>query len=99
MKIQGEINTTIQGIPCQIKIGSYFKQKPLGSQADSDMDARGYVETEYAILDRKGYPAKWLECKMTQDDHDNVVIAIADYKDAEAEEACAERRYEAREEY
>lgn len=103
MKIQGEIDTTIQGIPCQILIGSYHKQKPLGTRADSDVDARGYVEAEYTILDRKGYQAKWLERKMTQDDHENVTIAIADYKDAEAEnnraEARAERREYDREDY
>ena len=97
MKQKGQVSTHIQGIPCLIAIGYYHKQKPLGMQADSDHDARGYTDAEYTVLDRKGYPAKWLERKMNDLDRERVVIAIEDYKDAEAEEARYERAVERRE--
>ena len=37
-KQTGEIDTHIQGIPCGIRITSYFRQKPLGPRADSARD-------------------------------------------------------------
>lgn len=36
-------------------------------------------EFEFNVLDRKGYPARWLEDKMTEDDE---VRILAEYKDS-----------------
>ena len=95
----GEINTHIQGIPCQVKISSYIYQKPLGPRADSDVDCYGYSEAEYLILDRRGYPAAWLERKMTDLDRERIEVEIDDYKREEREEARAYSRQLSREEY
>lgn len=57
----------IAGIPCQIKVvqcdvvpGTWRRDAP------SDMDYYGYSEIEFEVLDRKGYPAPWLERKLTR---------------------------------
>lgn len=63
-----ELESRIQGIPCRVRVDYYFKQKPLGIHCDSDLDALGYTDMQYTILDRKGYPASWLEKKMTDRD-------------------------------
>jgi hypothetical protein len=62
------IATRIQGIPCQVQATHVFVQKPLGPNCDSDWDASGYSEVEFAVFDTKGYPAAWLEKKMTDAD-------------------------------
>lgn len=59
------IETTISGIPCQIKVTRCFVQKPMGRMADSDWDCNGYEEIEFEVLDRKGYPAPWLAKKLS----------------------------------
>ena len=65
----GLFETQIQGIPCQIDVtdctvvkGSYSYNAP------SDWDYYGYTEFDFEVYDRKGYPAAWLERKMTDDD-------------------------------
>lgn len=65
----GLFETQIQGIPCQIDVtdctvvkGSYSYNAP------SDWDYYGYTEFEFDVYDRKGYPAAWLERKMTDAD-------------------------------
>ena len=43
------------------------------------MDYYGYTEFDYAILDRKGYKAAWLEKKMTAADKAFIEEQIAEY--------------------
>jgi hypothetical protein len=62
----------VAGIPCEIGVISYFRQKPLGPRADSDVDCYGYVEAEWQILDRRGRPAEWLAKKATERDEDRI---------------------------
>lgn len=62
----------IQGIPCLIDCTSIFTQKPLGPNCDSDWDCYGYSEIEFAVYDRKGYPAAWLENKITSEDRTRI---------------------------
>ena len=78
---RGEIDTHIAGIPCQIKITSYFRQKPLGPRAASDIDARGYTDAEYTVLDREGYPALWLDRKIKDEDNERILALIDAYKE------------------
>ena len=63
----------IANIPCQIKVthcnvvpGTWHQDAP------SDMDYYGYSEIEFKVLDRKGYPAPWLERKLTQAERMNL---------------------------
>lgn len=67
------LETTISGIPCKIGILTYIKVPPWkGSamSAPSDLDYYGYTDLEYDILDRKGYPAPWLEKKLSESGRD-----------------------------
>lgn len=66
------IPTRIAGIPCLIKPTHVFIQEPLGPNCDSDWDASGYSEVEFDVYDTKGYPATWLEKKMTDEDEDRI---------------------------
>lgn len=65
----GLLEATIAGIPCLIEVetcnvvkGSYYYNAP------SDWDYYGYTEIEFAVFDRKGYKAAWLERKMSDSD-------------------------------
>ena len=66
------MDTHIAGIPCQVEVTHFFIQKPMGPQADSDWDCYGYASIDFDVLDRKGYPAAWLEKKMTPADVERI---------------------------
>lgn len=72
-----EIPFYVSGIPCLIGVINYTKVKGDSSSWDSDWDYYGYTECEYDILDRKGYPAAWLERKGV--DTDAADTAIDEY--------------------
>lgn len=74
-----KINTQIAGIPCKVEVVHVFVQKPLGPSCDSDWDCYGYSEVEFKVLDRKGYPARWLEAKMSSEDSERIEAEILDY--------------------
>ena len=87
-KLSVDLTTTIQGIPCGIHVDSYVNVAPfMGSpwECYSDLDYYGYIEIEYTILDRKGYPAKWLEAKLTPDDDERIQREIIQYKENQFE--------------
>lgn len=77
---QYEVPFRISGIPCLLGV-SYFESVSgsFSYNADSDLDYYGYTECDYDILDRKGYPAAWLERKMTEDERCLAEEAIAEY--------------------
>lgn len=74
------MKTKIAGIPCEIEVLHWFKQKPLGPSCDSDWDAMGYLECEFSVLDRRGRHAPWLEAKMTEDDRDRIINELEKYR-------------------
>ncbi len=75
--------SNVCGIPCIIRVDHYFKQLAWrGSVAavhncPSDWDYYGYEEIDYSVLDRKGYPAAWLECKITPKEHNRITEEIS----------------------
>ena len=70
----------ISGIPCLLGVDSYSSVKGSYSyHAANDLDYHGYVECEFDVLDRKGYPAAWLEVKMTSKDYTMAEKVIAEY--------------------
>lgn len=73
------VESTIAGIPCLLGVTYFYKQNPDYNCKDSDMDYYGYTEMEYDILDRKGYPAAWLEKKVTDKDTEKMEQDIIDY--------------------
>ena len=69
----------VAGIPCIIRVESYFKQRAWRGSAHncpSDWDYYGYEEIEYSVLDRKGYPAAWLERKITTKEHSRITEEV-----------------------
>jgi len=73
------MKTRIAGIPCEIEVLHWFKQKPLGRNCDSDWDAVGYTECEFAVLDRRGRPAPWLEAKVTDEDRARIIEELENH--------------------
>ena len=68
------IDTRIQGIPCQAEMTGGYYQKPDYSTWASDIDYYGgWFDIEFKIYDRRGYPAKWLEKKMTAKDEEQII--------------------------
>ena len=57
----------IQGIPCQIEI-THYTPPERRMVTCTTIDPPDPGELEWQVLDRKGYPAAWLEAKMTRDD-------------------------------
>ena len=66
------MNTYIAGIPCVVEATHCVVQEPMGPRCDSDMDAYGYTEIEFRVLDRTGRPAPWLAKKMPADDESRI---------------------------
>ena len=58
---------SINGIPCQCEVLTYRKAVPMRiwGSGMGDCDPPEPEEFEFQLLDRKGYPAKWLEAKLT----------------------------------
>lgn len=83
-KVNGHIIPySLKGIPCQIQIdectvysGSYHPEAP------SDLDYYGYSEIEFTLLDRKGYPAAWLERKLNELEEEKIQLEILRYAEA-----------------
>jgi hypothetical protein len=63
--------TRISGIPCEVELlHIYGRYVPAKTDADpSSCYEAEYPEVEFAVLDRKGRPADWLEAKMTEGEH------------------------------
>lgn len=73
------IAITVSGIPCYANVTHCDIQRPYGGSAqncESDVDYYGYAEVEFDIYDRKGYPAKWLEKKLTEAEKDSIIDTI-----------------------
>lgn len=73
------MESSIAGIPCLIEI-TYFK-KVAGDTSTwaSDWDYYGYTESEWNVRDRKGYPAAWLEKKLTDYERENIESEIEEF--------------------
>ena len=69
------VETTVSGIPCRAVVTRYFVQKAC-AWADNPDDYYGYTEIEFDLHDRKGYPAPWLERKLTSKDRERVEFDI-----------------------
>lgn len=75
-----EIEHRVCGIPCLIGVLSYDSVKGSFSyNAASDLDYHGYSDSDWEILDRKGYRAKWLDAKMDSDEIAMVEERINEY--------------------
>ena len=57
-----QFTSKVCGIPCIIRVDTYFKDDE---------------EVEYSVLDRKGYPAAWLERKLSPKEHLRILVEIS----------------------
>jgi len=39
----------LDGVPCEIRVTNFFRQKPLGRLSDDWVDGQGYVDIEYEV--------------------------------------------------
>ena len=78
MRFPQLVNVSVCGIPAIAKVTHLIVVKG-SSRADNPDDYYGYSEVEFEICDRKGYPAAWLERKMTEAVHDEVEEMIWDW--------------------
>ena len=72
------VPVSVKGIPALAHV-THFVRVPAAANprlAPSDLDAWGYTDMEYALYDRKGYSAEWLERKMDENDRDNIEAEI-----------------------
>ena len=62
-----EFQTKVCGIPCTVVVTLYHKAIPMRIRGTGfgDCDPPEPEEFEFHLLDRRGYPAKWLEAKLT----------------------------------
>lgn len=80
------IDHRIAGIPCQIEVTYFRRQKPWRGSAHtcpSSDDYYGYTECEFNALDRRGYPAAWLDKKVTDADRQRIIERITAYYEDE----------------
>jgi len=77
----GDFDTRVAGIPCQVDVTFYSEPLPMRITGTGfgDADPPEPEEFEFNLLDRKGYPARWLERKLTEDDE---VRILEEYKDS-----------------
>ena len=79
-KQAGNFEFTISGIPCQILIDSFDSQEgSFNMRAETPEDFYGYTDAEYTVLDRKGYKAAWLDRKIDDETHNEIVDEIKNY--------------------
>lgn len=62
-----EFQTKVCGIPCTVVVTLYRAAIPMRIYGSGfgDCDPPEPEEFEFHLLDRKGYPARWLERKLT----------------------------------
>lgn len=65
----------VAGIPCQVEVLTYYPDRPMRvtGLGFGDADPPEPEFFEFELLDRKGYPAPWLERKLTPDDHQRLL--------------------------
>lgn len=64
-----DFDSTVAGIPCGIKVDSVeVHQGNYSLSAACPDEYHGYQDIEFTVLDSKGYPAPWLQAKLTNAD-------------------------------
>jgi len=80
MSYIAQIESYVAGIPCIIGVVDYTCVKGSYSyHAASDWDYHGYTESEWEVCDRRGRPAPWLACKLTDKIEREIEREIAEY--------------------
>ena len=77
-------HTRVHGIPCLCDVTFYSPGAPMRTTGwgYGDCDPDEPEEFEFDILDRCGYPAAWLERKLTDNDYDRLLSEYREKRDA-----------------
>ena len=84
VRYHSEIDTRISGIPCGIRVDRVDGQDGDSSNDASDWDHNGYADIEFTVLDSKGYPAPWLQAKLTDEEIADIENEILESRKEEA---------------
>ena len=76
-----DMTTTVDGIPCGVVIdewtaGRDWIQHTFPGAGPGDCEPPEPEEILFHLVDRKGYPAEWLERKLTSLDEDRIINEI-----------------------
>ena len=82
------MNTTISGIPCEVRVTHYPPYFPATWWEPADGP-----EIEFEVLDTKGYKAEWLARKMTKADEERIATECLEYIRAEEQDYDPEPDY------
>ncbi len=64
-----DVDVRVGGIPCLARVTHFYRKEGSYNRAEeSDMDYYGYTESEWALHDRRGRRAEWLDKKLKQKD-------------------------------
>lgn len=76
-----QFQSKVCGIPCIVQVTTYSKAMPMRiwGSGMGDCDPPEPEEFEFQLLDRKGYPAKWLEAKLTPADEQRIYEDFHDH--------------------
>lgn len=75
--------TQVQGIPCKCEVTHYAHACPMRITGTGfgDADPGEFEDFEFTLLDRQGYPAQWLEDKMTGADMERLLAEFKEVRD------------------
>lgn len=76
-----DIETTVVGIPCKVKVTYTTKYIPESYSGPAEGG-----DFEFELLDKKGYRARWLEKKLTKDDVERIEKEYSAYAEAVLED-------------
>lgn len=73
-----QFETQVNGIPCICEVEFYYPGTSYRIDSAS-LQPNDDPEFEFNIRDRKGYPAQWLENKLTSEDHERIFREFLEY--------------------
>ena len=90
-RLCADFETTVAGIPCGVVITSYsgarpWRQHTFSGAGPGDCDPPEYEEVEWLLVDSKGYPARWFEEKLNDNDVTRITCECIEFKRSEGDE-------------
>ena len=90
-RLCADFETTVAGIPCGVVITGYsgarpWRQHTFSGAGPGDCDPPEYEEVEWLLVDSKGYPARWFEEKLNDNDVTRITCECIDFKRGEGDE-------------
>ena len=73
-----QFETKVDGIPCLCEVGYYYPgtNYPITS---TSLEPNDDPEFQFTLTDRQGYPAKWLEKKLTDEDNERIFLEFLEH--------------------